>query len=178
KRRVRGVRVGEVAAGIETKKLRGGELRRERNAEEKVVEAGHERRQRLERIRLGVDIALEQRDEDRSWKSVPGDVRDEEVHQLVLQEVVVEIAGERFARDIGGADLDVRSAERAVRNERFLNAPGNLQVACDLVIQLAELVLIPLHAQQCPEARQQNLGVGALGDEIVSAGFESFHNRL
>ena len=156
--RMRSVGVGEIAVAVDAEELCGGELRRQRNAEQEIVEPRHERRQRHVRLRLGVDVAFQQRDENGRGQSVSGDIGHEEVDLLVLLEIVVEVAGQRLARHVRGADLEPRCVEGALRHERLLHAPRDLQVARDLVVEFAELVLVGLHAQQGLKARQQDLG--------------------
>ena len=56
---MRGVRVDESAAGVDAEELRRRELRRQRDAEQEVVQARHERRQRRVRARFGVDVAFQ-----------------------------------------------------------------------------------------------------------------------
>ena len=68
--------------------------------------------------------------------------------------------------------------ERALRHERLLHAPRDLQIARHLLVHPPELVLIRLHAQQRAQPGHDDLDVRALGDEVVRAGAEPLDDVL
>ena len=72
----------------------------------------------------------------------------------------------------------MRGAGKVRRDERLLHATRDLQVARHLLVHAPQLVLIVLHPQQRAEPREEHLGVGAFGDEIVGAGAESVDDVL
>jgi len=98
---------------------------------------------------------------------VTGDIGEKHVDAVIELEVVVEVARQRLAWQIRGSDLDARRAKESLRNERFLHAPRDEQVAPDLLIELAELIRIPLRAKESAEPRQEDLQVGALRDVVI-----------
>ena len=102
-----------------------------------------------------------------------GNVGHKKICHIILQEIVIKIAGERFARHVRGSNLDLRSAEASRWDERFLHAPGDLHVARDLLIQFAKLILVSLDSQQRTQASEQHLGVGAFCHEVIGAGTEA-----
>ncbi len=165
-RRVRGIGHREETRGFNAEELGGGKLGRQAHAEEEVIQPRHQARQRRMGVRLRVDIALQQGDEDGCRQAMAGDVGYKQVHDVVLQEVVVEVAGQRLAGNVRRADLDAGCAEARRRDEGLL------------IVQLAELVLVGLDAQQCPQAGQEDLRVGAFRHEIVRAGVESLDDVL